>query len=311
MSTPIEIPHPAPSARADQKGGGAMRAGVYERITADIIAAMKRGAGAWRMPWHHDGAATDRPINALTLKPYRGLNILALWAAADANGHASGLWATYRQWTALGAQVRKGERATLGVVWKTIDSGGDEDDGAERGRARLFARGFSLFNVAQVEGYAAPESPVLPETDRIAHAELFAARLGIAIERGGERAYYQPSDDTVRLPPFARFCDAVSEMATRLHECAHATGARHRLDRDLSGRFGSHAYAMEECIAELAASFVLADLGVACRPRPDHAAYLASWLEVLKADPRAIFTAASKAQAVADWMHARQHCDAA
>ncbi|MBU6408505.1 MAG: hypothetical protein KGS44_15480, partial [Alphaproteobacteria bacterium] len=80
----------------------------------------------------------------------------------------------------------------------------------------------------------------------------------------------------------------------------------HRLGRDLSGRYGSEAYAMEECVADLAASFVLADLGIAHRPRPDHAAYLASWVKVLKHDPRAIFTAASKAQAVADWMTGQQ-----
>lgn len=91
-----------------------------------------------------------------------------------------------------------------------------------------------------------------------------------------------------------------------IHECGHATGARHRLDRDLTGRFGSRSYAAEEMCAEMAAGFVLADLGIAHHPRPDHAAYIASWLEVLKDDPRAIFTAASKAQAIADWMHARR-----
>lgn len=114
------------------------------------------------------------------------------------------------------------------------------------------------------------------------------------------------STDTVHLPPFERFLDAHAELSTRLHECAHATAAPHRLDRALSGRFGSHAYAMEECIADLAASFVLADLGVVHSPRADHAAYLASWLEVLQDDSRAIFTAACKAQAIADWMQARQ-----
>lgn len=144
------------------------------------------------------------------------------------------------------------------------------------------------------------------KTARIAQAETFIARLGIRIERGGAEAYYRPSTDTVHLPPFEYFHDTVSEAATRLHECAHATAAPHRLDRDLTGRFGSEAYGMEECVAELAASFVLADLRLACAPRPDHAAYLASWLRVLKGDPRAIFTAASKAQAVADWMAQQQ-----
>ena len=99
------------------------------------------------------------------------------------------------------------------------------------------------------------------------------------------------------MPPFVAFEDAAAHLTTLLHEAAHATGATHRLDRNLTGRFGSAAYAAEECVAELTASFILADLGIAHRPRPDHAAYIASWLEVLKDDPRAIFTAASKAQA--------------
>lgn len=280
------------------------RASVYERITAEIIAAIERGAGEWRMPWHHDGAATHRPVNAVTAKPYRGMNVLALWAAAEGSRFPSGLWGTYRQWAELGAQVRKGERATLGVVWKTIDASDDDAEG--HGKARRFARGFYLFNVAQVDGYAAPETPILPERARIAHAEAFVANLGIRIERGGDHAYYRPSTDTVHMPAFERFIDAEAELSTRLHECAHATAAPHRLHRDLSGRFGSEAYAMEECVADLAASFVLADLGIAHHPRPDHAAYLASWLKVLKDDPRTVFTAASKAQAVADWMDMQQ-----
>lgn len=90
------------------------------------------------------------------------------------------------------------------------------------------------------------------------------------------------------------------------HECGHATGAKHRLDRDFSARWTKDALAMEEATAELTASFLLADLGIAHDPRPDHAAYIASWLQVLKNDSRAIFTAASKAQAAADWMHAQQ-----
>jgi antirestriction protein ArdC len=281
------------------------RASVYERITAHILAAIERGAGRWRMPWHHDGSPATRPVNVATGVPYRGLNILALWAAAEHAGYRKGLWGTYRCWAKLGAQVRKGERATLAVFWKrTNDADSDEDEPSRR--PRMFARGFSLFNVAQVDGYAAPETPHFAESERIAHAEAFIAALDVPAAIGGDMAYYVPATDTVHLPPFALFKDAVSAVAVSVHEHAHATGAKHRLDRDLSGRFGSSAYAMEEAIAELTASFVLADLGLAHEPRPDHAAYIASWMEVLKADPRAIFTAASKAQQAADWMHARQ-----
>lgn len=284
------------------------RADIYTRITADIVAAIEAGAGAWRMPWHHDGADVSRPINVASKRPYRGINILAPWITAAGRGYACGLWGTLRQWNALGARVNKGERATTVVLWKEAHPRNNDEriDDEDARRPRLFARGFSVFNVAQVSGYEPPPIPLLPESERLRHSDAFVAALAIPIVRGGDMAYYRPSTDTVHLPPFERFVDAVSEAGVAVHECAHATGAPHRLDRDLSGRFGSHAYAMEEAVAELTASFILADLGLAHRPRPDHAAYLASWLKVLNEDPRAIFTAASKAQQAADWMHAQQ-----
>lgn len=282
------------------------RASIYERINADILAAIKRGADKWRMPWHHDGSLAARPVNAATGVAYRGLNILTLWAAAEEAGYTDGLWGTYRCWAKLGGQVRKGERATLAVFWKRSDGEDSDDDEASARRPRMFARGFSLFNISQVDGYVAPETPRLPESERIIHADAFIKALAIPVIIGGDMAYYQPSTDTVHLPPFERFKDAVSAVGVSIHEHAHATGAKHRLDRDLTGRFGSFAYAMDEAVAELTASFILADLGLAHEPRPDHAAYIASWMEVLKSDPRAIFTAASKAQQAADWMHAQQ-----
>ena len=285
------------------------RADVYARITEEIIAAIEEGAGAYRAPWHHDGSAVFRPANVLSGKAYRGVNVLALWAASEAHGYASGLWGTCRQWAERGAQVRKGERSSLVVFWKTSGASSDEQDGADDqetsgGKRRFFARGYSVFNVAQVDGYESEPVPMLDEAERHAHAEAYLASLGVAIELGGESAYYRPSTDTVHLPCFSSFRDAASYYGVAIHECGHAIGAEHRLDRDLTGRFGSRSYAAEELCVEMAAGFVLADLGIAHHPRPDHAAYISSWLEVLKDDPRAIFTAASKAQAIADWMHA-------
>jgi antirestriction protein ArdC len=206
-------------------------------------------------------------------------------------------------------KAAKGEKATTVVLWKEIastDEGNDESDDDDHGRRRMFARAFSVFNIAQVDGYESEPAAILPETESFAHAETFIANLGIKTIFGGADAYYQPSTDTVCMPPFARFRDAAAFYGVWLHESGHASGAKHRLDRDLSGRFGSAAYALEEISVEILSGLVLADLGIAHHPRPDHAAYIASWLEILKHDPRAIFTAASKAQAAADWMHARQ-----
>jgi len=278
------------------------RASIYARITDQIIAAIERGAEMRRMPWHHDGNAVYRPSNVASKKPYRGINTLALWAAAEAKGYPTGVWGTFKQWFELGAHVRKGERASAVVLWKQVEKPAAEDGDSKR----FFARGYSVFNVAQVENYEPAPIPTLPDCERLAHAEAFIAALGIRIHHDSDMAYYQPSTDSVHLPPFERFFDAASAYGVTLHECGHATGAKHRLDRDLGGRFGSASYAAEEVTVELASGFVLADLAIAHTPRDDHAGYIASWLDLLKSDPRAIFTAASKAQAIADWMHAQQ-----
>jgi len=285
----------------------AVRADVYSRITEEIIAGIEHGPGDWRAPWHHNGTSIARPSNLGSGKRYRGINTVALWVAAMNRGYADGLWGTYRQWATAGAQVRKGERATTVVFWKQIESGGgdalEDDDG---GRKKMFARAFSVFNVSQVDGFTPPPAVLLPEADRLADAEAFINNLGIQTVFGGSEAFYRPSTDTVQMPTFERFSDPASFYGVWLHETGHASGAKHRLDRDLSGRFGTASYAAEECCVEILSGLILADLGIAHHPRPDHAAYIASWLKVLKDDPRAIFTAASKAQQAADWMWMQQ-----
>ncbi|MDP9019093.1 MAG: zincin-like metallopeptidase domain-containing protein [Candidatus Eremiobacteraeota bacterium] len=285
------------------------RQDIYACVTAEIVAAIQAGAGDWNMPWHHDGSEITRPANVASGKGYRGINTLALWIAAQARGFGSGLWGTYRQWNLLGGQVRKGEHATAIVFWKRIgqpqrDHVTDASDVEER--RRFVARGYAVFNRSQVDGYDLSERPVLPESERIAHADTFLAALNIPVTFGSEVAFYQIAADRIFMPAFSAFHDATGYVSTYVHESAHATGAKHRLDRDFGARFSGDALAVEEITAELTAALVLADLGIAHHPRADHAAYVASWLNVLKNDTRAIFTAASKAQAAADWMHAQQ-----
>ena len=289
------------------KSQAGARADVYTRITAEIIAAIERGAGAWRAPWFHNGTSLARPTNVASGRRYRGINTVALWVAAMDHGYADGIWGTYRQWQAAGAQVRKGERAATVVLWKQISSSAPTDDNDDEAtRRKMFARAFSVFNVAQVDGYEPPPIEALSESERLAHAEAFIANLGIKTAFGGPDACYRPSTDTGCMPVFEHFRDAASFYGVWLHENGHASGAKHRLDRDLSGRFGSAAYAAEECCVEILSGLILADLGIAHHPRPDHAAYISSWIKVLKDDSRAIFAAASKAQQAADWMHAQQ-----
>ncbi|MBV2149898.1 DUF1738 domain-containing protein [Sphingobium sp. AS12] len=290
-----------------RSNASADHADVYTRITSEIIAAIEAGAGTWHMPWHHSGGAVTRPESFASRRRYRGINVLALWITAEVRGYASGLWGTYRQWQGAGAQVRKGERGATVVLWKEAASRAEDDhDEGEEGRSRVFARAFTVFNAAQVDGYEPEPATLLPESERLADAEAFIAALKIPITEGAYDAHYRIDVDQIFMPPFSAFRDAAAQIGTTLHECAHATGAKHRLDRNFEDRFAHNWLPIEEACAELTASFVLADLGIAHHPRPDHAAYVASWLEALKDDPRAIFTAASKAQQAADWMWAQQ-----
>src|ERR1700675_908833 len=129
---------------------------VYARVTSKIITAIENGASNWRMPWHTSGRFAFSPINVASKKPYRGINTVCLWAAAQAKGYERGEWATYQQWQERGAQVRKGEKATTVVFWKFAhDSaeGQEGDESTKRGSHLLFTRGYSVFNAAQVDGY--------------------------------------------------------------------------------------------------------------------------------------------------------------
>lgn len=290
-----------------------MKTTIYETITSQIVAAIEEGAGSYRMPWHRSRFDIASPSNAASGKVYRGVNILSLWLTAETRGYGSGQWATYQQWREAGAQVRKGEKATAVVFWNRLGEANGEENGCDlvtraEGRLAFMARSYSVFNADQVEGWTAPAVPQLSEAERIANAESFFAAVPAQVEHGGNSAYYMPALDRVQMVPFGQFKRATDYYATLAHELTHWTGAKPRLDRDLSGRFGSEAYAIEELVAELGAAFVTGQLGLPSVPRTDHAPYIANWLKVLKGDSRAIFAAASKAQAAADYL--AQHGEA-
>jgi antirestriction protein ArdC len=278
------------------------RADVYEQITSALITAIEEGTGKFEMPWH----TLSSPINAANRKLYRGVNILMLWAAARKHNYSSHEWATYRQWQELGARVRKGERSTLVVFWKFFDSQTEEEQQEEtedtRARPRCFARAYHVFNASQVDGYESKPESLLSESERIGQADAFFQSLPATIKYGGDRAYYSPADDYIQMPHFTQFKTPEAFVSTMCHELSHWSGAKSRLNRDLSGRFGDESYAMEEMIAQISASFLCADLQIRSEPSADDAAYVSNWLTVLRGDRRAIFTAASKAQEAASYL---------
>jgi antirestriction protein ArdC len=287
---------------------------VYAKITEKIVAALEQGVRPWHRPWNAEHAAgrITRPLRHNGL-PYAGMNVLMLWAEAVERGYSAPIWLTYRQARELGGHVRKGEHGASVVYASTFrKTEQDEATGEEVERDIPFLKGYTVFNVEQVEDlpahyYATAAPPTLEPAQRIAHAEAFLERTGVSVRHGGNRAYYAPGSDHIQMPPFEFFRDPESYYETRLHETVHATCHPSRLDRDFGRkRWGDAGYAMEELVAEIGSAFLSADLGLTPEVRADHAAYIASWLKVLKEDKRAIFSAAAHAQRAADFLHGLQ-----
>jgi antirestriction protein ArdC len=268
-----------------------------ETITAAIVAKLEAGTRPWIQPW--TGASISRPLRACGT-PYRGINVLWLWMAAEAGGHGSPYWMTYRQAQRLGGQVRKGERGTIAIFYRAYVRDAEEDADEEQGRTRRVLKSFTVFNASQVDGLPErffPEPrPVPSPAERYGPLDAFFAAIPARVRHSGAEAFYSPPRDEITIPEPALFSDLDRYRATLAHELSHWTGHESRLARQMSGRFGSDAYAMEELVAELSAAMLGAELGLPVAHLDHHASYLASWVKVLKADSRAILSVAAKAE---------------
>ncbi len=317
----ITTRHSRYSSAADQ-----VRLTPHERVTAQISSLLERGVRPWIKPWN-DIAPPDALVLPLRScgTPYRGMNIIALWAASLESGFRSRYWFTFKQALAMKACVRKGERGSFVVYYAEVGDKSERDgmpsrvpkstgaNGDEIGETRRILRGYTVFNAEQIEGlpenfYAASETPVLPRTlsgvseDEARWASLFA-RIPVSLRHGGNRAFYSKAADYIQMPPREAFRDGSQYWATLAHETAHASRHDTRLNRDFGQtRFGDAGYALEELVAELASAFIGAQLGLPADHLEDHAAYIDGWLKALGDNPSSFLTAASKAQAAADWV---------
>ncbi len=287
---------------------GESRANLYDEITDKIICELEAGRAPWVQPW---GTATAKaqlslPKNASTDRSYSGVNILLLWGSTIEHGFTGQSWLTFRQAQSLGGHVRKGERGTTVVYADRFVPSDEKRRAAEAGdeaRAIPFLKRFTVFNTDQCDGLpddiataAPPPPPGLIEPT----VEALIKATGIAFHISGDRAFYAPAEDYVQVPPPQAYFEPINWHRTALHELGHATGHRSRLNRDQSGSFGTKKYAFEELVAELAAAFGCASLGIA--PTVRHSDYIGSWLEVLREDNRAIVRAASQASKAADYL---------
>lgn len=298
--------------RQEDRKSGETRIDIYAKITDRIVAALEEGVRPWVQPWNTgnlEGRIT-RPLRH-NGEPYSGINVLLLWSETVSRGFRSPTWMTFRQAAELGAHVRKGETGSTVVYANRVKKTETAENGDEVERDIPFLKAYTVFNLEQIDDLPDGYRPSLPENsttspDRIATIDAFFAATGAVIRHGGDKAFYAPGSDLIQIPPIETFRDVESYYATLAHEEIHWVGAKHRLDRDLS-RYAKDKTerAREELIAELGAVFLCADLGIVpeLEPRPDHASYIASWLEVLKNEKRFIFSAAAHAQRAVAYLH--------
>lgn len=282
---------------------------AYEIVAQSIIASLEAGnIPAWRKEWASTGVY---PTSLSSKKQYRGTNQILLMFSTMANGYTSKWWGTYKQMETLGGKVRKGEKATPVVLWKPYETT-DKDGKAKKG---AMMRYFSVFNAEQADW----EESTMPVTEKpeartevrkIEEAQAildayFAREDAPSLTFGGDRAFYSPSKDAIQLPEQEAFTSDEAFYSTAFHEAGHSTGHKSRLSREgviEAHYFGDAIYSEEELVAELTATFLCAETGIAPSTIENSTAYIAGWLKVLKSDPKVLVKSAGRAQKASDYI---------
>lgn len=269
------------------------------RITDQIIERLEAGTKPWVKPWR--GLPVSRPLRSCGT-PYRGMNVFWLWMVADMCGYASPYWMTYAQANKMDAQVRKGEKSTIAIFYKSYSKEVEASDtGETQEESRRVLRAYAVFNADQIDGlperyHPSQELALVEPEGRKADLDSFFSHIPASLRHMGSEAYYEPAADRITMPLPELFSGFDHYYATLGHELSHWTGHGSRLDRNLKNRFGSAAYAAEELIAELSSAILGAELGLPVTHLDNHASYVDHWLKLLRDDDRAILTAAARAE---------------
>lgn len=289
----------------------AARVDIYDEVTTSIIALLEAGTRPWSPSWASGEACLPKRYEG---SAYRGINIILLWVAAMQKGYSNPHWMTYRQAAELGGQVRKGEKGNLVVHAGTFtprdgETGEPMTLASGEQEQRHFLKRYTVFNVEQIDGLDLTKFPT-PVVD-IQNRDQRDSALDAAFDRypvhyveQGMQALYDAKIDRILMPKFSDFVSGNAFYATLAHEAIHSTGHASRLNRDTLTGYSQNVKvrANEELIAEIGAAMLCAQLGMEPTEREDHAAYVAEWLTILKEDKRAIFRAASAAQAASEML---------
>ena len=291
---------------------------LREQLAQAFVSSLNEGTLPWHKTW---GSA--RPRNAISGKDYRGVNSLWLSLLAANRGYKDPRWCTFKQAKDKGWSVKKGEKADAAMIefWSLYDKKTHktiehremkrivEDDPDRKDDFILMSRTYCVFNAEQISGMPELQIDNGVDVDTIrAKRDVLLQNMGLAFREGGDSAFYSPSEDRITMPPDVAFHDTYSYMSTFLHECGHAPGHGSRLDRDLSGLFGTERYAKEELRAEIASAFTAQALGFGDRPdaqaaaMDNHKAYIQNWIDVIEDQPNELFAAIRDAENISDYL---------
>lgn len=274
---------------------------IRESITNRIVAALKQGKIPFRKPWTEVPNPARLPTNFVTKRAYTGINVPLLWLTEHEQGYPVSYWASFQQWRSMGANVKKGEKATGIVFYRQVRKTVEQENGEQKVETFPLLRTWSVFNVSQVHGEVAEQFKAkpnggietFPAVDRTEFDHLVAA-VGADIRYGySQAAYYRPPNDYITMPDEKQFVSFPAFAETLLHELSH-------MSEHLLGWTGT--YAEGELRAEMASCFLMAALGIPGGDLTNHAAYVQSWLQALENDPKHIFKASSAASKAADYL---------
>lgn len=288
---------------------------VREQISQAFLESLKQNELLWQKGW-----MTERPYNTVSNTEYRGVNSFWLSCAAEQKGYTDPRWCTFKQAKDKGWKVKKGEHGTQVEFWSMYDTEMKKkltvresnvlkkelgEDFYER--VKPISSVYTVFNAEQMEGIPKREKNQKPirSDELLQKRNALIRNMGFTFREGGNRAFYRPGDDSVTLPQMEQFHSMYDYMSVFLHESGHATGHKSRLNRDLSGGFGSENYAREELRAEIASTFTSQELGLgemAAAHMDNHKAYIQSWIKVLEKEPQELFSAIREAEKISDYL---------
>ncbi len=277
---------------------------VYEIITNKIITELEKGSIPWQKPW--SGGSGLAAVNLVSNKKYNGINTVL----TNMQGYDCNLWGTFKQISSKGGKVNKGEKSTQIVFWKFLDTT-DKTTGDAKQVPML--RYYNIFNIEQTDiEWQKPKAKKKTNFEVVATCENILSKMPLGMPKvvhQQQRACYYPEADYINMPKKETFVNSPSYYSTLFHEYSHSTGHSKRLKR--SGimerhHFGSCDYSKEELIAEISASFLNAEACILHHQIDNSVAYVKSWLNALRNDPKLIVTASGKAQKATDYILNKQ-----